>query len=68
MRETVTHERPAQGTTPRETRRPRRLPLVRSRLYRLLVPATVALVAAGTLIVLALAAAVLLGVLPYPGR
>ena len=52
-----------------QERRPRRRPaLTRSRLYRLLVPAAVVLVAAGTLIVLALAAAVLLGVLPYPGR
>jgi hypothetical protein len=32
------------------------------------VPVTVVLVAAGTLIVLVLAAGVLLGVLPYPGR
>jgi hypothetical protein len=41
---------------------------VRSPLYRVLVPAAVVLVASGTVIVLALAAAVLLGVLPYPGR
>jgi len=55
--------------TTAQERRPRRRPaLTRSRLYRLLVPAAVVLVAAGTLIVLALAAGVLLGVLPYPGR
>ena len=57
------------GTTTRQTRSRRRRPsLTRSRWYRLLVPVTVVLVAAGTLIVLALAAGVLLGVLPYPGR
>lgn len=54
-----------EGTRPAKAPRPA---LVRSRLYRVLVPAAVVLVASGTLIVLALAAAVLLGVLPYPGR
>lgn len=61
------------GRTPGSTRSSRsaraaRPALMRSPLYRVLVPAAVVLVASGTVIVLALAAAVLLGVLPYPGR
>ena len=53
---------------PAEPSRVRRPALVRARWYRWIVPAAVIAVGAGTLIVLALAAGVLLGIVPYPGR
>lgn len=42
--------------------------LTRARAYRTLVPVVLALVGLGTIVVLVLAAGVLLGLLPYPGR
>ncbi|MDQ7819378.1 MAG: hypothetical protein QN173_05670 [Armatimonadota bacterium] len=42
--------------------------VTRSRAYRLTVALLLAILAAGTVAVLVLAAAVLLGVVPYPGR
>lgn len=50
------------------SRRAPRPALTRSRLYRMLIPAALVVVAAGTVAVLALAAAVLFGIIPYPGR
>lgn len=49
-------------------RRAPRPALTRSRLYRLLIPVALAVVAIGTIAVLALAAAVLFGIIPYPGQ
>lgn len=49
-------------------RRAPRPVLTRSRLYRLLIPVTLAVVAVGTITVLVLAAAVLFGIISYPGR
>lgn len=49
-------------------RRAPRPPLTRTRLYRLLVPVALAVVAMGTITILVLAAAVLFGIISYPGR
>lgn len=53
--------------TPPVLRAPRPL-LTRARAYRLVVPAVLVALALGTVVVLMLAAGVLLGILPYPGR
>jgi len=49
-------------------RRAGRPPLTRARAYRTLVPVALAVLAAVTAGVLIVAAGVLLGIIPYPGR
>lgn len=55
-------------TGPSRRSRAPRPAITRRRLYRIGVGAALVVLAVGTAVVLALAAGVLLGILPYPGR